>query len=133
MLNKLVANHHVVEALWSAVNTSSGSLEHVAPLVKRVLTTGAWKRRIVPQLGNEPIEFQRFIEFIETAPLKGCGWPPNKVAALIKDDTETLALWHEAITPPTGVHHDSSNITTKRGTTRAYTLNRLKRKRPDLF
>ena len=131
-MNKLVENHHVVAALWSAVNTSSGSLENVAPLVKKLLKTGAWKKREVPQLGRI-IEFEHFGEFIQTNPLEGCGWPPEKVEALIKDDPETLTLWRRAMVGKPGAH--STNVTMKalRGNTRAYTLDRLEREQPDLF
>jgi len=36
------------------------------------------------------------IRLSRRVPLAGCGWPPEKVEALIKDDVETLALWREA-------------------------------------
>jgi hypothetical protein len=37
---------------------------------------------------------------------------------------DTLRRWREAMTPPVGVHHDSYNVTIKRGNTCAYTLTR---------
>lgn len=135
-LNQLIVNHHLVEALWSAVNTSAGSLGNVAPLVKRVLETNAWKERMVPELGKDPIRFERFIDFIKEPPLKGCGWNKDEVEALIKDDVKTLAMWRDAITPPHGGKHDSKsdNITLDgRGTSRSYTVARLKRDKPELF
>lgn len=139
MINNLIENHHLVQALWSAVNTSAGSLENVAPLVRRLLETEAWKKREVPQLGKEPIEFTNFSDFIVTPPLKGCGWPINKVEALIKDDPQTVALWRDAIKRPVGTNQhtieDGDNVTIHdgRGNSLSYTVSRLKRERPDLF
>jgi hypothetical protein len=132
-LNKLVGNQHLVQALWSAVNTSAGSLENVAPLVKKVLETVAWKKREVPQLGGQIVEFERFADFITTPPLRGCGWPLDKVEALIKDEQDVLTMWHQATTGEQGAHHDNVMMKAKQGTSRAYTLDRLQRKRPDLY
>jgi hypothetical protein len=68
-------------------------------------------------------------------PLVRCGWPPEKVEALIKDDAETLAMWREAVTPAKHVHADGDivPIKTERGNGKAYTLSRLKREAPALF
>jgi hypothetical protein len=63
------------------------------------------------------------------------------VAALLGDDPETLALWRKAVTPPAHRPRKSTdNISTsykpkrhEHGTGKAYTLDRLKRERPDLF
>jgi hypothetical protein len=67
-------------------------------------------------------------------PLAGCGWPPEKVEALIKDDPKVLALWREATTAAKHRHDDTDNvrIKPKHGNQRAYTLVRLKRERPDI-
>jgi hypothetical protein len=67
-------------------------------------------------------------------PRAGCGWPPEKVEALIKDHPDVVALWREAITPAKHVHSDGDNGTIKpeRGNSRSYTLSRLKRERREL-
>jgi hypothetical protein len=132
-LNELIGNHQMVQALWSMVNVSSGGLEQVAPLVRRILETGAWEKREVPQLG-QIVEFDHFSDFITMPPLRGCGWPLAKVEALIKDDAETLAMWRKAVTPKHGGDRKSEHKQTKsddipldgRGTSRAYLLARLK-------
>lgn len=144
-LNELVGNQQLVQALWNAVNTSSGSLVNVPPLVKRLLVTDAWKEREVQQLG-EIVRFDSFAAFIQTPPLRGCGWPLEKVEALIKDDAETLRLWRQAVVPEHGeygrgrpkpqsqsIDGDIITIKPERGTSRAYTLDRLSRERPDLY
>jgi hypothetical protein len=133
MLDRLVKNQQLVQHLWDAVNTTSGNIGHVAPLIKRVLETGAWKERKLEQRGGKVQRFDRFVDFIKTAPLEGCGWNPDDVEALIHDDADVLARWRKAITPPKHIHHDDSSNRTIRGTTRAYTLDRLERERPDLF
>jgi len=134
-LNELVGNQQIVQALWDAVNTSAGSLGTVAPLVKRLLQTGAWKQREVRQLG-EIVRFDSFPAFIQAAPLRGCGWPLEKVEALIKDDPDTLKMWRQATTASQGRPLEKSdNVTVypRRGNSRAYTLDRLSRERPDLY
>jgi hypothetical protein len=79
-----------------------------------------------------------FVEFITAKPLSGCGWPLDKVAALIKDNPGVLTLWREATTRPVGTNQyaeGSHNVTTlkaQRGNSVAYTLTRLKREAPEL-
>jgi hypothetical protein len=71
--------------------------------------------------------------------MAGCGWPPEKVEALIKDDPAVLAMWREAVTPQHG--GDRTDVPSKsdiitldgRGTSKAYTVARLKREAPALF
>lgn len=77
-----------------------------------------------------------FVEFITAKPLSGCGWPLDKVEALIKDDPEVLTLWREATVGGQGARNDLQHrcITTKLDADRgkAYTLTRLKREAPEL-
>jgi hypothetical protein len=129
----------VVEALWHAVDDAAGNLTLVPGLVKRVIETRAWAHRV--HRGKE-FRHARFIDFITAKPLAGCGWPLEKVEALIKDEPEILALWREATTgakgrpekPKENAYNISNNHQPVRhGTSRAYTLDRLKRERPDLF
>lgn len=132
MLNPLIANQQLVQAFWDAVNSSAGNLETIGPLVRKLLTTGAWQDREVPQLGRV-VHFDRFVDFIRTKPLEGCGWSEKKVEMLIKDDKRLLADWHEAITNPKGHHHDNIMMKALQGTSLSYIVSRLKRQRPDLF
>ena len=128
-LNELVANNQLVETLWGVVNRSEGNLGNVAPLIARVLDTGAWKKREVSQIG-EVVEFDRFIDFIQTPPLRGCGWEPDKVEALLKQakaDKDLLRRWRAAVTRKKHVHDDTNNVSIKpqHGNSLAYTLTRL--------
>lgn len=125
----------LVQGLWDAVNRGTGSLANVAPLVRRVLETGAWRERIQD---GEKLTNQTFLEFVTAHPLKGCGWEPEQVEALIKDEPDTLVLWHDATKGQhggdrTASKNDNITLEPKTGTSRAYTLARLKRKRRDLF
>jgi len=137
--NQLLENHHVIQSLWDIVNTGAGSLDVVCPLVKKVLKSEAWKEREVPTIGV--VKFTRFVDFITTRPLKGCGWSKDKVEKLIKDDDETLTLYRKAITAHRGGDRQSkrsitdivSNASDKHGNSKSYTLDRLERERPDLY
>lgn len=122
---------NLVNSLCRAINDGTGDLENVPRLVKRVIITEAWRARIAAD--EREYKNNSFLEFITDKPLKGCGWSPVKVEALLKDVPEVLAMWRDATTPKQGAHRD--NVTMKRegGNSRAYTLARLKRERPDLF
>jgi hypothetical protein len=129
----LSQNGILVEALWHAVDHAAGNLEAVPGLVRRLLETDAWRCR---SYKGKTYEHARFADFIATKPLAGCGWPPQKVEALIEDDAELLAMWREAMVGKVGrpakENHDNV-MHSRQGNSRAYTLNRLKRERPDLF
>lgn len=128
----------LVESLWHAVDHGSNSLEYVPGLVRRVIKTEAWRERL-----QDGVIYKhgRFIDFITSSPLAGCGWPPDKVEALIRSDAETLRLWHQAVVEKPGKRAKrdiSNNITNKhhglqRGTSRAYTLARLEKHEPELY
>lgn len=126
-------NNVLVETLWQAVDHGAGSLDAVPGLVRRVIETGAWRRRACR---GRVFEHKRFIDFITAKPLAGCGWKPERVEALIHHDAETLTLWREAVTAPVGKPgHNNDNIIIKpeQGTSRAYALERLKRESPTLY
>jgi hypothetical protein len=131
----LIEKGGLVESLWHAVD-STANLDAVPGLVQRVLETNAWQKRVYK---GKTFEHERFIDFIVSKPLAGCGWSPEKVEALIKDDAATLTLWRDAITPSRGGDHlnggtkNNNIIIAPQGTSRAYTLSRLKRENEELF
>lgn len=127
----------IVQSLWTAVNAGGASLRDVPRIVRAVIETGAWAER---EVDGKIVRHDRFIDFITIMPRAGCGWPKEKVEALIKDDSATLKLWREAITLPPGTNqhtmvHDNVMHQEKaaQGNSKAYTLDRLKREAPDLF
>jgi hypothetical protein len=54
-----------------------------------------WRER---EVDGKVVRFETLREFVTTPPRRGCGWDPEKVAALLRDDPETLVLWRRAIT-----------------------------------
>jgi hypothetical protein len=124
----------LVEGLWHAVDDAANNLEAVPRNVRRVIETGAWRERIYR---GRTFTNASFLEFITDKPLKGCGWSPEKVEALLKDEPEVLTLWREATKVGQGKRTDLvdivNEVTPAKGNSRAYTLDRLKRARRDLF
>jgi hypothetical protein len=124
----------LVECLWHAVNSASGDLAQVPGLIHEVITSGAWRERTYH---GKTYQNGSFLEFITNKPLRGCGWPPEKVEALIKDDEVILEEWRRATTAQHGGDRTSKadviSLEPRHGTDRAYLLGRLKRERPDLF
>jgi len=82
---------------------------------------------------------ESLLELLTAAPLKGYGEEPKKVEALLKDDPEALAMFRAATTAPHGGRREKgqskSAISTleRRGTTRSYTLTRLKQHHKTLY
>lgn len=117
------------------------NLTSIPPLIRRVLESGAWRKRYEYR---RTIIFDRFSDFI-TKPVEegGCGWDANSVEALISQskDVEALTLWREAMTEKRGGDRRSEAAIKGRNTTndrkpdrgRAYTLTRLKTDRFDLY
>lgn len=124
----------MVQALWDSVNETTGNLSIVPGLIHRVLETGAWQERIHR---GKTYHNDSFLDFITAKPMRGCGWPPEKVEALLRDEPEVLTEWQNAIKVGQGARTDLDDnvneVKPKKGTSRAYTLERLKRQRPDLF
>jgi hypothetical protein len=128
----------LVEALWSAVSRGGKSLEQIPGMIKRLLETEAWKKRTIRT--GKIVEHTSFYSFLTTPPLDGCGYDPVKICKLISDDPETLVLWREAMKGKEGGDKKGKttddNIISDRspvGTSRSYTLTRLKHYKPKLF
>lgn len=128
----------LVEALWSAVSRGGKSLDQIPTMVRRLLETGAWKKRTIRT--GKVVEHSSFYSFLTSPPLNGCGYDPAKIVKLISGDIETLALWREAMAAKKGgdrkTASNNDNIITRnesQGTSKAYTVSRLKRQRLDLF
>jgi hypothetical protein len=124
----------LVEGLWHAVDDAANNLEAVPRSIKRVIETEAWRER---EHRGRVFKHTTFLDFITTKPLAGCGWSPEKVAALLKDEPEVLRMWREVTKVGQGRRTDLVDIVNEvkpsKGNSRAYTLDRLKRDRPDLF
>jgi hypothetical protein len=135
--DELLYGGKLVKILWDEVDHNIRALEGIPLTVKRIIETKAYLKR---EYDGKIWENSSLAEFITCSPLKGCGWPLDKVERLIKDDPEVLAMWRDALTAPVGVHRkdsdDSDNVTIRndgRGNSKAYTASRLMHERPDLF
>jgi len=124
----------IVQALWTSVNNGGAALELVPKIIKTLLETEAWRDR---EVDGRPYHNDSFLQFITTKPLQGCGWPVEKIKALLAKDPDVEAMFHRATTGKKGrppkENGDIVTIKSERGHSRAYVLDRLKRERPDLF
>lgn len=120
----------LVESLWHAVDHCS--INSIPKIVREIIRSGAWQKR---HYRNHTYEHDRFLDFIITPPHAGCGWKPELVEGLLQKagDDEVLVMWREHTVGKQGAHSSNRTMKPVRGTTRAYTLDRLKRERPDLF
>lgn len=120
---------------------ADGSLASFPGLLKRVIQEKVWERRIH---NGHLIELPNLRALITEKPIRGWGQNPDKIQAVIQDDAEALALFREAMKGEEGGDKKShakitnNNIIgddcrTVQGTSKAYTISRLKRDRPDLF
>jgi hypothetical protein len=134
-------NGKLVDRMRHAVLEGEINIKNIPSLMKQVIETRAWEKGWVC---SYPVEHKTFLAFISTAPLDGMGWEKEedkeRIASLLRFDPEVLRMWHEAIMLPAGtnqytmVHNNiMDHKPVKQGTSLAYTLDRLKRERPDLF
>lgn len=137
----IIANGQLVNRMSYAVADGEKSIKHVPLLIEQVIDTEAWRHRLVSKL---PVKHERFIDFIKTPPVQGMGWSTKEdieqVESLLRYSPDVLRKWREAMKLPAGTNQYTmvrNNITdhepVKRGTSLAYTLDRLERERPDLY
>jgi hypothetical protein len=133
----MLENGKLVDRMRYTVLEGEINIKHIPSLIKQVIETRAWERRWVC---GYPVEHKTFRAFINTAPLDGMGWEKEedkeRIASLLRFDPEVLALWRRETTAPLGTNQHTDNVSTlkpEHGNSLAYTLDRLKRERPDLF
>ena len=114
-------------------------LKELVAFVRSLLDARAWEHFITIRMGK-PEKNATLGEFLTADPYRGCGYDLATIDALVKQacDPELYARWRKEITAP--AHRpDKSNdnimtsIKAQQGTSRAYTLTRLREQRPDLF
>lgn len=118
-----------------------GGLEVVPGLLRRAIEEEAWKeRKDWRGTGNVYPALPSLRALIEARPPDGLGTTPDLIRRIIFDDQNTLMLFEEALVRKHGtnrhtkVENDNINLyKPEQGTSRAYVLRRLKRKRADLF
>jgi hypothetical protein len=141
--NDIVENGQLVNRMSYAVADGEKSIKHVPLLIKEVIETGAWQRRLV---GKLPVEHKTFRDFITTAPAQGMGWSTEEdrkqVEALLRYSPDVLQQWVDALKGKHGgdrkseeapIKIDNVTLDRKSGNSLGYTLDRLKREHSDLY
>lgn len=139
MLNEIELGQ-LVDTAYGSYREAGSGLKYFPALMKKIISNKAWEKRVKQ---GKVIELSSLRDLIIKAPIEGWGEDPAKIEALIKDDAEALAMWHLEMTPEHGGDHGnqytggkSNNITLAapdRGTSRSYTVARLKQQAPELF
>jgi F420-0:gamma-glutamyl ligase len=114
-----------IESLYQA----TGGLKHFPGLLKKIIETKAWERRVCK---GRVVELDGLRELITEKPVRGWGEDPKKVEAVIKDDPEALSVFREAMVQKSGERNDLGNIVPEvdtgiTGNSRAYSIARVQR------
>ena len=113
---------------------ADGSLSNFPGLLKRVIEEKAWECRI--NNGRE-IRLHSLRELITLPPIEGWGQDPQKIEDLLRNETEILPMYREAMKGVPGrnkeTHYNVIPLSTPQGNSRSYTLERLKKNEPELF
>jgi len=112
-----------IESLYEA----TGGLRQFPALLKKVITTRAWERRVVH---GKCVELSSLRELITAKPVQGWGEDPSKVEAVIRDDPEALAAFREAMKHQgerTDLCTNGTEVKAVTGQTRAYSIARVQR------
>lgn len=117
-----------IEAFYDA----KGGLKQFPGLLKKIIATKAWERRITR---GKVFELANLRELITESPLRG-GWGEDvrTVEHVIKDDPECLAMFREAMVQHGGDRRSEAikgnNVSLERqprGNSRAFSIDRVKR------
>jgi hypothetical protein len=120
-------------------NLVSGSLSDLPGLISKIIREKVWERRIH---NGHLIELPNLRALITEPFPRGWSEQPDKIEAIIKSDIESLALFREAMVEGPGKRSKDRDYITDivsnippvdHGNSKAYTVSRLKRDRPDLF
>lgn len=110
-----------------------GRLDQLPRLLAKVIEVRAWERRLHH---GRLYELPSLRDLVTRKPPEGWGQNPDKIEALLKDSPEVLAAWREEMTNKPHVHlgdNDNISIRPEQGTSKSYTLSRLKRENAELF
>lgn len=145
-MNRPIHNDHLVSSLRLSISDGASGLRQVPELVKVILREEAWRERVISQTG-EIVQFDRFTDFVETAPLEGIGSDIKTLQRLCEDDEEAHRLLlcvsaEEAL--PIGGHGGDrktenaastlfNNVDRQRGTSSEYYTARIARDAPEVL
>lgn len=136
MINE-IEKGQLVSTTIQCFQRADGSLKNFPGLLKKIISEKAWERRVH---NGRVIELSSLRELIELKPVDGWGQDPAKIEAVIRDDVEALIMWREAMQHQgkrTDLDNFNNNIievkNSVQGTSRSYTVARLKQQAPELF
>lgn len=138
MADDLVMRDQISESLYRSLRGGEQGLKLVPGLIRRAIDERIWSERKVRQMRNKIAAFPSFTAYIESSPPEGLGATLELCERMIGDDPEALALFRQVTVGKHGGNRKTKNDNIifdrpKQGTSRAYTLDRLQRERPDLF
>lgn len=143
-MTKSKTNDRLIDHLRSAITDGTHGLSDVPALIKRVIEENLWQTRFIRQ-SKEIVKFENFSEFVKASPPEGLGTTLAVLLRLCSDEPIILGLLEETRnTNEWGGDrrskkfrkNKSNNVTlgnTPRGNSKAYSLKRLKKSRPDLY
>ena len=135
---RLLRNSSLCQSLDKSLRQGEMGIGSTCDLIKAVIREKSWEKRTIRT--GELITLSSLRELITKPPLEGYGESVEDVERMIANDPEALADFREAMKGepgrPKAEEETPYNITGLRvttGTSKAYTLSRLKRETPELF
>ena len=128
-------NGDLCEIAMNCCSKGSSSLSNFPGLMKEIIETRAWECR---EWRGKVFELSSLKDLVTRKPLEGWGEDPAAIEALLKSDPEALQMWRQETKQKQGQRNDiHDNIRDVRqpdyGTSKAHTLDVLKRKAPEKF
>jgi hypothetical protein len=93
--NKPVKAGHLLASLYRCVKDSMG-LDSIPGLLNQILTEGLWKEVYIEDFG-EIVTYDKFNDFVTTAPPHGLGSSINTLVKLCPDHPEIISMIDEEI------------------------------------
>lgn len=125
----MVEYDQIVCDLRESLRDTTSGLRYAPQLIRRVLETGAWRKRYDRATRSE-VGFDTVDEFIGAKPTEGLGCTGDLIDRLVKDDADAVRMLREA---RKGTHNISTRArTTGHGDRRDYALERLEKAAPHL-
>lgn len=130
-----IENAQLCDSTSECLRRGVGRLATFPEGLRKIILGHAWKQR---QLKNgEIVELKNLSELVTSKPMIGWGEDPRTIEAVIKDNAEVLQLFREAMKEHNNQHTRKDNniipADTPQGTSKAYTVDRLKREAPELY
>jgi len=113
------------------------NLDRIAAFIKEIIEKELWRAR-AEGVPDRLYKCESLPEFITAKPIRGCGWPLDKITLLLRQagNEKVLYMWRKATKGGKGrppKNSDRVTIKSKRGNSKDYLLDRLEQERPDLF